>query len=80
MRGFDPAALGSVCRPNPEDLARVVAACESLVHTQFQPLRELGTAGPGGDPAAIVLLAQLDQVDTHLRRLRRQLAGPDESR
>ncbi|MFI5494943.1 hypothetical protein [Actinoplanes sp. NPDC051859] len=67
----DPAR--GIGEPDPADLARLVAASEKLVHTQFKTLRDLGIARPLPDLPAGVLLRQLDQVEIHLARLRHTL-------
>ncbi|OJF12974.1 hypothetical protein [Couchioplanes caeruleus] len=77
MRDFERNPAGGVGEPDPADLARLVAAGQKLVHAQFRTLRDLGIARPEPDLAAGVLLRQLDQVETHLDRLRHTLGASD---
>ncbi|MEV6597280.1 hypothetical protein AB0M36_10500 [Actinoplanes sp. NPDC051346] len=73
MRDDKRTPVGGIGEPDPADLARLIAASEKLVHTQFTTLRELGIERPTVDLPAGVLLRQLDQIEIHLGRLRRML-------
>ncbi|GGQ40833.1 hypothetical protein [Couchioplanes azureus] len=80
MRTFERNPAGGVGEPDPADLARLVAAGEKLVHAHFATLRDLGIARPAPELPAGVLLHQLDQVQTHLDRLRHTLGAPAPTR